>query len=66
MLFLALDHFEDMATNPNHRQIAERGGLGCQNSSHIGKPTYITSGQFQGQTIRVELEELQKAGRGGA
>ena len=65
VLFLALDHFEDMAANPNHRQIAgPDGDLGSQNSNHIGKPTYITSGQFQGQTIRVELEELQKAERG--
>lgn len=61
--FLALDQFEDMAANPNHRQIAGPDG-GSHNSNHIGKPTYITSGQFQGQTIRVELEELQKAERG--
>ncbi|EDR08806.1 uncharacterized protein LACBIDRAFT_296250 [Laccaria bicolor S238N-H82] len=54
-----------MAANPNHRQIAgPDGDSGSQNSNHIGRPTYITSGQFQGQTIRVELEELQKAERG--
>ncbi|KIJ95228.1 hypothetical protein K443DRAFT_332694 [Laccaria amethystina LaAM-08-1] len=63
--FWAFDHFEDMSANPDHRQIAgPDGGLGSQNSNHIGKLTYITSGQFQGQTIRVELEELQKAERG--
>ena len=61
VLFLALNYFEDMAANSNHRQIlaGPDGGLKSQNSTR--NPTaYITSRQLQGQTIHVELEEPQR------
>ena len=31
---------------------------------HVGKATYFTTGQFSGMTIRMELQEIQKADLG--
>ena len=39
----------------------QTSGTDFQNSSAIGGPQTVVSGQFEGKTIRCELQELQKA-----
>ncbi|PPQ93803.1 hypothetical protein CVT25_013512 [Psilocybe cyanescens] len=51
--------------NPHHRQTAgtDQTRIGLE-APNIGDPMTFAMGQFAGRTIRVELEELQKAESG--
>ncbi|CAA7259065.1 unnamed protein product [Cyclocybe aegerita] len=59
----------DWGWNLHHRQtigpvIDHTAGLGTQAPTAIGEPVTFSSGQFTGRTLRVELQELQKAESG--
>ncbi|KDR75763.1 hypothetical protein GALMADRAFT_140370 [Galerina marginata CBS 339.88] len=55
----------ELGVNPHHRQTAgtDHPNITSQ-APNIGDPVTFVSGQFAGRTIRVELQELQKAESG--
>ncbi|KAF9012447.1 velvet factor-domain-containing protein [Cyathus striatus] len=53
-----------MFQHPNHRQPPGPCAGSDPKPQNMGQPLYFVSGQFEGKTIRAELEELQKAQSG--
>ena len=55
--------FQHLASNhDNNRQ--QPHGTTTQNTDLIGRAVQFSTGQFAGQTIRMELQEIQKADLG--
>ncbi|KAF4620624.1 hypothetical protein D9613_000789 [Agrocybe pediades] len=56
----------ELGLDPHHRQNSgpDHIGIGASATRRIGDPVTFVSGQFAGRTIRLELEEIQKADSG--
>ena len=54
--------FQHLATNHDHHHHQPRGTT--QSTDLIGRAVQFSTGQFAGQTIRMELQEIQKADLG--
>ena len=57
-------NFQQLASNPDDHQHQPHGTTTTQTTDLIGRAVHFSTGQFAGQTIRMELQEIQKADLG--